>query len=340
MKQKLFTIALLMYGGYSLHAQNVNIPDPLFKAALLGNNEINTNGDAEISLAEAQAFTNVLDVGGMNISDLTGIEAFENVTEVHVHNNTLLTLNLSALPQLEVVWCYGNTNLSALNINGLSNLTTLYAFDCALTSIDVSTNDALSFILLSNNQLTSFVPNLSCSDPMLIVLVNNQLTQLDLSGVQNIGGLDCRDNELQSLNLANEGSNSWVALRTTGNTALTCIKVNSLAEAASIPTLEKDAFTSFDLNCEPLSIPLPSMNRRGLGEVTIFPNPASNSINLSSISGKPYTFILSDLSGKVLETHSVNLPMCEIPINHLSPGHFIGTIITENSIQKNSFIKE
>ena len=59
--------------------QNVNIPDANFKAYLVGNTAINTNGDAEIQLSEATAFNGVF-VYNMNIADLTGIEAFTALT--------------------------------------------------------------------------------------------------------------------------------------------------------------------------------------------------------------------------------------------------------------------
>ena len=63
-----------------INAQNVNIPDANFKSYLLANSGINTNSDSEISIAEAQAFTGELLINGLSISDLTGIEAFVNIT--------------------------------------------------------------------------------------------------------------------------------------------------------------------------------------------------------------------------------------------------------------------
>ena len=43
----LFCLAMVGFG------QNVNIPDANFKAYLVGNTAINTNGDAEIQVSEA-----------------------------------------------------------------------------------------------------------------------------------------------------------------------------------------------------------------------------------------------------------------------------------------------
>ena len=58
----------------------VTIPDANFKAALVADTEINTNGDGEIQCAEAAAWTGTIDVSSKTISDLTGIEAFTNIT--------------------------------------------------------------------------------------------------------------------------------------------------------------------------------------------------------------------------------------------------------------------
>ena len=73
----------------SAQAQNVNIPDAIFKTYLVNNTAINTNGDNEIQVSEASVFN-----GGIflyagpgsgscflcGITDLTGIEAFVSLT--------------------------------------------------------------------------------------------------------------------------------------------------------------------------------------------------------------------------------------------------------------------
>ena len=70
MKKLLLIFLCLPIVGFG---QNVNIPDANFKAYLVGNTAINTNGDTEIQVSEATVFN-----GGINcssISNLTGIEA-------------------------------------------------------------------------------------------------------------------------------------------------------------------------------------------------------------------------------------------------------------------------
>ena len=75
--------------------QNVSIPDANFKAYLVGYPAINTNGDSEIQVSEAEVFTGIISVSDRNISDLTGIEAFVKLTVLICYNNNLTNLDVS-----------------------------------------------------------------------------------------------------------------------------------------------------------------------------------------------------------------------------------------------------
>ena len=74
MKKQILTFSGLMM-ALGLNAQNVNIPDPVFKAALVNNSSINTNMEMEIQVSEANNFTGGINVGNkFTIADLKGIE--------------------------------------------------------------------------------------------------------------------------------------------------------------------------------------------------------------------------------------------------------------------------
>ncbi len=93
--------SILLFGLFAgtlgfVKAQNVNIPDVNFKNALLNHNPvIDTNGDEQIQVSEAEAFTGLLRADNRAIADLTGIEAFVNITQLHCYNNQLTSLNLT-----------------------------------------------------------------------------------------------------------------------------------------------------------------------------------------------------------------------------------------------------
>ncbi|WP_179336890.1 T9SS type A sorting domain-containing protein [Winogradskyella ludwigii] len=98
----------------------VTIPDANLKAALLANTAINTNIDSEISYTEALAFTGILDVQNQSISDLTGIEAFTNITGLFCNNNALTSLDITSNTSLIALRCLNNS-LTSLNVANGNN---------------------------------------------------------------------------------------------------------------------------------------------------------------------------------------------------------------------------
>ncbi|HEY6160471.1 MAG TPA: T9SS type A sorting domain-containing protein [Bacteroidia bacterium] len=189
-------------------AQNVNIPDANFKAALVGNPSINTNNDAEIQVSEASAYNGNINVTGLGIADLTGIEAFTAITGLDCSYNTLTNLNVSNNTMLTSLYCNNN---SLANLNVSSN-TALINFDCsvnALSTLNVSSNTNLSVLGCNNNNLTS----------------------LNTSANTNLSILDCDHNQLGSLNVSGNtglttlycGYNAITNLSVSANTALTTL---------------------------------------------------------------------------------------------------------------------
>ncbi len=216
----LFTIALVVC--LRVNAQIVNIPDANFKAALVSNPGLNTNADTEIQLSEAQSFQFPMYVSGLNITDLTGIEAFTSLhnlncssnlltsldlssntalTDIYCNNNQLTNLNISSNPALSILHCHNNS-LSSLNLSNNPSLIELSCDYNPLGSIDISQQQALlrfycnncgiSTLDLSNNPL---ITELGCSA--------NQLTSLNLSNLSNLDLIGCQGNQLTTLNFSN-----------------------------------------------------------------------------------------------------------------------------------------
>ena len=121
--------SLLIAPNLQIKAQNVVIPDSIFKAELVGNSSINTNGDTAIQISEATAFTGTINVDSKNISSLTGIEAFTTLTSLICLNNQLSVLDISS-----------NTALTTLNCSYNQ-----------LSSVDASNNTSITFFNCSNN---------------------------------------------------------------------------------------------------------------------------------------------------------------------------------------------
>lgn len=123
--------------GAKNYAQNVNIPDANFKAALVGNTAINTNGDSEIQVSEAGAYTGIIDVSNLGISDLTGIADFINITKLNCRNNQLNNLDVSNNTVLEILYCENN-QLNSLDVSINTDLQYLICYDNELNFLNIS----------------------------------------------------------------------------------------------------------------------------------------------------------------------------------------------------------
>ena len=152
MKKLLLILLCLPFIGFG---QNVNIPDANFKAVLVGNSTINTNGDSEIQVSEATAFNGTIDCESMNISNLTGIEAFTTLENLQCGSNNLTSLDVTSNTSLIELWC-SFTQLTSFDVSNNTNLTLLYCPYNQLTTLDVSATTALTMLWCEeNNQLTS-----------------------------------------------------------------------------------------------------------------------------------------------------------------------------------------
>lgn len=224
----------------------VNIPDANFKAALLANAAINTNSDGEIQCSEAAAYTGTINVIGLGISDLTGIEAFTSLTQLEVNDNSLTALDLTSNIALTWFTCTNN-QLTSLNLTGLSSLGVFNCNNNQLTNLDVSTNTALTYMECSDNQLTTLdVSNNALLDYM--ICANNQLTILDVSNNPALVTLNCVNNLLTSLDVT--ANPVLAALNVIGN------QLSSL-NTSSNPMLSwfmcrNNQLTSLDLSNNPL----------------------------------------------------------------------------------------
>ena len=103
----LVQLELIKYNNVNQN-QIVNIPDANFKAYLVGNTAINTNGDKEIQVSEASAFNGTIKCNDLDISNLKGIEAFSALTYLSCRGNQLKSLDLSKNTALWELSCDGN----------------------------------------------------------------------------------------------------------------------------------------------------------------------------------------------------------------------------------------
>lgn len=184
-----------------------NFPDAVFRNFVLSN--LDTDGDKALSEAEISAATKI-DVSGLGIAKLNGIEYFTALTELNASDNKLTSVNLTK-----------NTKLTYINV-GKNSLTTLDLSKCTKMQIVVYSNNKLTKVTMpakkylknldyvdaSYNKFTTqanaglnigdsdYLPNLSQVDAS-----NNSITSFNCAGF--LGILDLRNNKLTTLSLSN-----------------------------------------------------------------------------------------------------------------------------------------
>ena len=221
MKKIVLFIALLSFG--ITKAQIVNIPDANFKNKLLNYSPIiDTNNDNEIQESEAVAYNGSLSVTANNISNLTGIEAFINITELNCAYNNLSILNLSQNSSLVTLRCNSN-ELTNLDLSQNVNLINLYCTSNELTAINVSQCISLEILRCGFNQLTSLeitqnsnlellhcfensITDINFSNNINIKQISvsgNPLVVIDLSQNSLLEYLECSSNQFSTLDLSN-----------------------------------------------------------------------------------------------------------------------------------------
>ena len=293
----------------------VTIPDANFKAYLVGNTAINTNGDTEIQCSEATAFTGTISCNNMSISDLTGIEEFINLTELSFGTNNITQVDLSNNTALSSLICYQNS-LTSLTLTNNIALNHLNYDQNSITTIDLSSNLSLQTLRCANNSITS----------------------LDVSGLPALYLIHCSHNSLINLNVAN-GNNTNINngfFFAHVNPNLTCIEVDDVTYSTTNWTTI-DPASSFSLNCGG-SIGVNEANGL-LSEVEIYPNPVQNELFLDLGQNQATQINILNVSGQVVQS-IVNNNVKSIDVSGLNQGIYILKIQTEHGISMNRFVKK
>ncbi|WP_428230575.1 T9SS type A sorting domain-containing protein [Flavobacterium sp.] len=179
------------------------IPDANFEQKLVNlalDDEVN---GAIIVTPKISSLTS-LDVTGLKIKDLTGIEEFISLTYLNCSYNQLTNLNVTKNTLLRKFICEHNS----------------------LTSLDVSKNIDLGEFLCNNNKLTAL--DVSKNKELSYFYCDyNQIAVLDVSKNTDMRTLYCNDNQLLSVNLKNGniyGLFAYANMRRNPN--LTCVQLD------------------------------------------------------------------------------------------------------------------
>ena len=204
----------------SLPINEDNFPDANFR------NYIKTYiaGGRDVLTVKQQKNVTEIKINNKGVSDLRGVEAFPNLTELDCGNNSIQNLDLRQNPELEKLIC--NTNqltqldlsknpkiyhlicsgnqLKQLDVSHLKDLVTLDCSHNDLEQLDVKNSKSLVALNCSSNRLTELDADVKHKTHLVSVeCQNNQLTSLILGENKGLKKLNCANNQLTQLNLNN-----------------------------------------------------------------------------------------------------------------------------------------
>ena len=183
-----------------------------------------TGGIVYLTEANKKAIEAVtsLNIKEKNLTDISGIEYFTQLTSLSCGKNQLTALPVENLTKLTNLDCSYN-QLTELPVGNLTNLKSLDCSDNQLTALPVENLTNLTLLYCSNNQLTALLveklsklTNLRCNNNQLTAMPveklsqlavlycdNNQLTELPVGNLTELTVLNCDNNQLTALPVEN-----------------------------------------------------------------------------------------------------------------------------------------
>lgn len=221
----------------------VAIPDQNFEQYLIRNN-LDDELDGEVLISNISGLTS-LNISGIDIADLTGIEAFTSLETLLVANNpNLTTINVSSNTNLKILNT-SSTGITTIDISANTNLEEFRSESTGLSALDIMGNFNLKKLFLRENAFTSFEIFSTSVLEELDVSVN-QLTAVNVEVATQLKKIFVNNNNLENLIVSNVTNITDFNARNNPN--LSCIQVDDVTYATTNFT-NIDAQTSFNVNC-------------------------------------------------------------------------------------------
>ena len=209
--------------------------DPIVKTAIIGmRTKPDTNGDGEISISEALAYTDRIDIELPGVQSLKGLEKFKNISALRIfpeegQTNILSdkSFSLTDFPNMKTL-DITNTTLEELAVKSFPKLTRISIVNGNLNKVTITETAELKELSLERNNLTAL--------PVTFFDGLTKLTAINLLG-NNIAG----DINLVPVNGLEANAGAIQIMRTCrlctptlGNTQVRYIYVKTQAEASAL----------------------------------------------------------------------------------------------------------
>ena len=226
----------------SLPINEKNFPDANFRKYIKGN----IAGGRDVLTVEERSKVKIININKKDISDLKGIEAFPNLTELDCGNNSIQKLDLRQNPKLKTLKCNKN-QLTQLDLSKNPDIDYLNCSENQLEQLDVS-HLKLEYLYCSHNDLeqldvknSKWLRELDCS--------KNELTKLDadVTHKPNLVRVECQNNQLTSLIL---GENKMLRKLNCANNQLTQLNLNNMISLTEL-NCANNQLTVLDVSSSP-----------------------------------------------------------------------------------------
>ena len=207
-----------------LAVSSTNFPDAKFRKYVLDN--LDTNGDKKLSDTEIKAVTK-LDVSGLGIANLKGVEKFTALTELNASGNKLKTVDVTK-----------NTKLTYLNLSKNSLSGTLNLSKCTKLEIVIYSNNSLTKVTMPNKKYLKNLDYIDASYNKFTTQANAGLNIGNSDILVNLSQIDASHNAITSFNCA--GFRGMIDLR---NNKITKLSLSNATEGCLATSLFIDGNT-------------------------------------------------------------------------------------------------
>ncbi len=142
-------VSLCAFALADVKINRENFPDGIFREHVASWFDLDENGSLS---AEETADVQEIDVSGMEIGNLKGIEHFTELRELDCSGNDLVAVGLIRLTKLEKLNC-SNNRITRLNLSNCKHLEYLDCSNNRLTRLDTGSNQNLQYLYCSGNDI-------------------------------------------------------------------------------------------------------------------------------------------------------------------------------------------
>ena len=209
--------------------------DPIVKTAIIGmRTKPDTNGDGEISISEALAYTDRIDIELPGVQSLKGLEKFKNISALRIfpgegQTNVLTdkSFSLTDFPNMQTL-DITNTTLEELAVKSFPKLTRISIVNGNLNKVTITETAELKELSLERNNLTAL--------PLTFFNGLTKLTAINLLGNKIAGDIN-----LTPIDGLKDNARNIQIMRTCrlctptlGNTEVRYIYVKTAGEASAL----------------------------------------------------------------------------------------------------------